>query len=254
MEQPRKPKGSPNGTGGQYDTTGNGAPAPLPDLNGPATTTAPGRTAPIPWPKDGYGTIRDADLNGMDTTDVLNLDWSNITMQHSDMRNTHVTPLDLPYDPDDYNESGPTFLHTLFGDEPHGYTANYTRFGDDDTFATIAMPGSDPRREKDIDRHLDVCDSHDDPIVYSEEGADRQVFSEDDMRREVDEWRHRHNPKPSARYARRLADTLAGYVDVDHGVWRGTDIPANMDTVSPQWLDAYEYRHPVDDDDDDGAR
>lgn len=31
-EQPRKPKGSPNGAGGRYDTMGGGPPAPLPDL------------------------------------------------------------------------------------------------------------------------------------------------------------------------------------------------------------------------------
>lgn len=237
MEQPRKPKGSPNGTGGQYDTTGAYAASPLPAMSVPAA-----------WAPDERGVVRDADLNGTDTATVLNLDWSDITMHDGDLRNTHVTPLDLPYDPDAYDNPGPTFLHTLFGDEPHGYTTDYTRYGDGDTFATIAMPGADPRSEMDIDRHLEVSDSHDDPISYSMEGADRGVFSTDDMRIEVDEWRHRHDPKPSARYAQRLADVLAGYVDVDHGVWRGTDIPANMDTVDPQWLDAYTHRHPIDDD------
>ncbi|RSX49771.1 hypothetical protein [Bifidobacterium castoris] len=37
MEQPRKPKGSPNGTGGQYDTTRHGA-TPLPAMTGPDPT------------------------------------------------------------------------------------------------------------------------------------------------------------------------------------------------------------------------
>lgn len=63
MEQPRKPKGSPNGTGGQYDRNPHGA-APLPGLD----TTADG-TIPDPTGREHRLGMLDARMRGFDWYD-----------------------------------------------------------------------------------------------------------------------------------------------------------------------------------------
>lgn len=240
MNQARKPKGSPNGTGGQFDTSGH--------ANG--SGTPPILDPPLPqsqWPADGIGTIQNMDLSGRDAVEILNMDWRGITMADSDLRDTHVTPLDLPYDPDSHDWSGPTFVKTLFGDR-QGYASEYTRLADGGAYARVTIPGQPPRSVGYVDWQLQVADTADMPGGYGDDGdTTRGVTNTDEMRVEVNEWSRRQSPPVDADKTEQLAATLAKFVDEDHGVWRGTDIPANMDTVDPEWLDNYAYVHSLND-------
>lgn len=237
MTQARKPKGSPNGTGGQFDTTGHAHGSGTPPILDP----------PLPqsqWPADGIGTIRNMDLSGRDAVEILNMDWHGITMADSDLRDTHVTPLDLPYDPDSHDWSGPTFNHTLFGDR-QGYVANYTRMTDGSRYATISVPGQPARSTGFVDWQLQVAADYD-----VKDTEIRHVTNRDEMRVDADEWRQRQTPPADRETATQMADTLTKFIDEDHGVWHGTDIPASMDTVDPDWVDDYMAVHDPDDEDE----
>ncbi|KFI63021.1 MULTISPECIES: hypothetical protein [Bifidobacterium] len=233
MVQSRRPKGSPNGTGGQF----------APDATGPMGTP-PTLTSPTPavWPEHGEGVVSRTDLRDMTAREVLALDWSNINMHQGDLRGTGVTPLDLPYDPEDGERPGPVFSNTFFGDT-HGQYACYTRYADGDVVATLTQPhasGTDPA----WDGQLVVCDKHDMPVLYDEHGdGARRSYSAADLAWEVDQWRAHERTlghEVRERDAARLTDALDRFLDGEHGVWRNTDIPANMDTVAPTWLDEFQ--------------
>lgn len=236
MTQARKPKGSPNGAGGQFDTTGHAGQAGTPPMLDMVSEQ---------WPADGIGTVRDVDLSDRDAMEILNMDWHGITLADSDLRDTHVTPLDLPYDPDAHGWAGPTFTHTLFGFR-QGYAANYTRMTDGSRYATVTVPGQPARSTGSVDWQLQVAADYD---VKDDEL--RHVTNVDEMRVDADEWRQRQTPPVDRETTTRMADTLAKFIDEDHGVWCGTDIPANMDTVNLDWVDDYLAVHDPDDEDED---
>lgn len=89
-----------------------------------------------------------------------------------------------------------------------------------------------------------VCDKHDMPVLYDEHGdGARRSYSAADLAWEVDQWRAHERMlghEVCERDAARLTDALDRFLDGEHGVWRNTDIPANMDTVAPTWLGEFQ--------------